>query len=149
MRWTAGANESMFGVPAVIAGTISGMRGQDMAKTLDMGRSVHELCSEYPELLSILRDLGLKELTKKAALATLGRIMTIPMGASFEHLDLAVILPPLMERGFEITGISLPQDLSGPGKDPFAIRPFSEVRPAAESAAVREAPHLKEDVREV
>ena len=31
-------------------------------KRIDLGRSVHALCSEYPELLEVMKDLGFKDI---------------------------------------------------------------------------------------
>jgi len=55
-----------------------------MAKKIDFKKSVYELVQEYPELTGILSKLGFTEITKKAMLNSVGRVMTIPKGAKMK-----------------------------------------------------------------
>ncbi len=73
-------------------------------KELDISKSVHELCSAYPELPAILSDLGFKDITKPGMLATAGRFMTLPKGAAMKKIDLEVIKNTLEEAGFRVMG---------------------------------------------
>lgn len=72
-------------------------------KKIDLGKSVYELCNEYPELPGILSELGFRDITKPGMLATMGRFMTIPKGATAKKIDLDMIKFTLSEHGFEIT----------------------------------------------
>lgn len=73
-----------------------------MDKKLDLNKNVHDLVKKYPELINILADLGFKEITKKAMLNSVGRIITIPKGADVRGVDLNNILSKLEENGFVI-----------------------------------------------
>lgn len=70
---------------------------------LDLNTPVAGLCSVYPELVNILRDLGFTEITRPGMLSTAGRFMTIPKGARLKGIDLDLIRTTLCEHGFETT----------------------------------------------
>ena len=71
-------------------------------KRIDLSLSVHALCTEYPELLDIMKDLGFADITKPGMLLTVGRIMTIPKGAAMKKIDLGLIIDRLKREGFEV-----------------------------------------------
>ena len=71
-------------------------------KRIDLGRSVHALCSEYPELLEVMKDLGFKDIVMPGMLSTAGRIMTIPKGAAMKKIDLNVIIQRLKREGYNV-----------------------------------------------
>ncbi len=73
-----------------------------MSKQLDMKKSVYDLCMEYPELKQIMSDIGFTEITRKAALLTAGRVMTIPKGAEVKGIPMNRVLTVLRGCGFEI-----------------------------------------------
>lgn len=71
-------------------------------KRIDLGRSVHALCTEYPELLEVMKDLGFKDIVMPGMLSTAGRIMTIPKGAAMKRIDLSLIIERLKSEGFDV-----------------------------------------------
>ena len=71
-------------------------------KTIDLSKTVNELCTQDPELLPILASLGFTEIVKPLMLSTVGKIMTIPKGASMRGIDLEVIRAALTAHGYEI-----------------------------------------------
>ena len=71
-------------------------------KRIDLSRSVHALCAEYPELLEVMKDLGFKDIVMPGMLSTAGRIMTIPKGAAMKKIDMDVIVDRLKSEGFEV-----------------------------------------------
>ena len=71
-------------------------------KTIDLTRSVHSLCSEYPEIASIMAGLGFADIVKPGMLATAGRFMTIPKGAAMKNIDMDKIKAVFMQNGFEL-----------------------------------------------
>ncbi len=86
-----------------------------MAKKLDLNKTVYELTQEYPELIDIMAGLGFKEITKKAMLQSVGKIMTIPKGAKMKNIPMMDVVTALMGHGFELTGampVSIPSQLS-------------------------------------
>ena len=71
-------------------------------KRIDLGRSVHALCTDYPELLEVMKDLGFKDIVMPGMLSTAGRIMTIPKGAAMKKIDLNVIIERLKREGYNL-----------------------------------------------
>jgi len=71
-------------------------------KRIDLGRSVYALCTEYPELLEMMRDLGFKDIVMPGMLSTAGRIMTIPKGAAMKKINMNVIIERLKSEGFDV-----------------------------------------------
>lgn len=75
---------------------------KDMNKTLNLNKTVYELCQEYPEVAQIMAEIGFKDITKPMALQTVGRIMTIPKGAAIKEIDLQVVIRTFEEEGFTV-----------------------------------------------
>ncbi|NLN47406.1 MAG: DUF1858 domain-containing protein [Clostridiaceae bacterium] len=80
---------------AAVAGSPAG------AKQIDLGHSVHDLCTHYPELKEILHGLGFVDILKPGMLQTAGRFMTLPNGARMKGIPLDVLRARLEEAGFE------------------------------------------------
>lgn len=74
----------------------------EMIRTIDLSRSVHSLCGEYPEIASIMAQLGFTDIVKPGMLATAGRFMTIPKGAAMKSIDMDKIKEVLIRNGFEL-----------------------------------------------
>lgn len=73
-----------------------------MQKVLDLHQSVHALCTAYPELVSVLQQLGFADIAKPGMLQTAGRFMTLDKGAAMKGIDLNTIRQTLEEHGFTI-----------------------------------------------
>ena len=71
-------------------------------KTLDLNKSVYELTQEYPEMVEIMASLGFTEITKKAMLHSVGRVMTIPKGAAVKGIPREKIAADFKEHGFNV-----------------------------------------------
>lgn len=71
-------------------------------KSIDLGRSVHALASEHPEVIGIMEELGFKDIVKPGMLNTAGRFMTIPKGAAMKGIPLELIKQKLKEKGYYI-----------------------------------------------
>lgn len=70
--------------------------------TIDLNKPVQKLCTEYPELIEIMREVGFTDIVKPGMLATAGRFMTIPKGAAMKKIDMGTIKQTLERHGFEI-----------------------------------------------
>ncbi len=71
---------------------------------LDLSKPVHDLCAEYPEVLTIMQRMGFADIAKPGMLATAGRFMTIPKGVAMKKLDLGQIIQQLKNNGFAVKG---------------------------------------------
>lgn len=76
--------------------------GPMMVKIIDLSKSVHDLCTENPEIIEVLKDLGFEHITNPAMLNTAGRFMTIPKGAVMKGLEMGRIKEELEIRGFSL-----------------------------------------------
>ena len=93
------------------------------AKVLDMKKNVHDLATEYPEVIDIMIELGFKDISNPVALNTMGRVMTIPKGSQIKGIDLEAIVTLFEEKGFEVINV-----------------PEIEKKEKAQSAEVKEEP---------
>ncbi len=75
-----------------------------MTKKLNLNKSIYELTKEYPELINLMESLGFREISKKAMLNSVGKMMTIPKGAKVKNISMMEIVSALMKEGFEIEG---------------------------------------------
>lgn len=78
-----------------------------MAKTIDFSKTVAELAAQYPEVLNIMSGLGFKEITSPAALAVMGKVMTIPRGSKIKGIPMENIVAAFTSAGFEVINSGL------------------------------------------
>ncbi len=71
-------------------------------KTIDLEKTVYDLCSSNPELAPLLASIGFTEIVKPMMLATVGKFMTIPKGAAMRDINMEIIRQILEANGFEI-----------------------------------------------
>ena len=67
---------------------------------IDLNETVFSLCTKHPELVTILSELGFKDITKPGMLQSAGRFMTPVKGAALKHIPLAQIVQALAEHGY-------------------------------------------------
>lgn len=75
-----------------------------MNKTLDLSKTVYELCTNDPSITEIMRDLGFDQLSNPVMLATAGKVMTIPKGARIRKIDLSFIINTFEQAGYTVLG---------------------------------------------
>ncbi len=73
-----------------------------MSKAIDLSKSVHDICKEYPEMIGILKEMGFENISAPGMLNTAGRIMTIPKGAAMKGIELQKLKEILATKGFSI-----------------------------------------------
>ncbi|SCG81640.1 hypothetical protein DW1_0019 [Proteiniborus sp. DW1] len=73
-----------------------------MNKTISLNETIYELCTKYPEIKDILKDLGFVDIANPIMMNTAGRVMTIFKGAQMKSVDIEKIKEKLKENGFEI-----------------------------------------------
>ena len=76
-----------------------------MSKVIDLRKTVFELSEEYPEFIEIMREIGFSEITGKAMLHSVGKIMTPLRGARMKNISLDKIVNAFSEKGFEVIGL--------------------------------------------
>jgi uncharacterized protein len=77
-----------------------------MGQQLDLTQRVYTLTEQYPELIGILKEVGLIGIANPVMRNTVGRVMTIPQGCEKMGYALDDVLAVLKSKGFEV--ISLP-----------------------------------------
>ena len=111
-----------------------------MAETLDLTRSVHDLAQEHPGFVQVMAGLGFTDITKPAALNTVGRVMTVPRGCSIKGVSLEDAVAAFEAAGFSVTG-AVPEGAPAGEKDAGAAgaapapAASAAVGPAASAAA--------------
>mgnify|MGYP001769308355 CR=1 FL=1 len=73
-----------------------------MSKIIKLDQTIYQLSQQYPEIVTILHDLGFVEIVKPMMMNTVGRLMTLKAGASLRNIDLEMIKNTLVNQGFII-----------------------------------------------
>ncbi len=73
-----------------------------MEKVIHLEDSVYKICSEYPILIDILKELGFTDITKPGMLNTMGRFMTLSKGSAIKEIRMDTIEKRLIEEGFRL-----------------------------------------------
>lgn len=73
-----------------------------MGKKINLSKSVYEICTENPEVIEIMKDLGFESITNPGMLKTAGRFMTIPKGAAMKNISMDKIKEEFTKKGYEI-----------------------------------------------
>ena len=109
-----------------------------MAETLDLTRSVHDLAQEHPGFVEVMAGLGFTDITKPAALNTVGRVMTVPRGCSIKGVSLEDAVAAFEAAGFSVTG-AVPEGAPAGEKDAGAAgaapTPATSAAPAPATSA--------------
>ena len=71
-------------------------------KEIELKKSVYELTETYPELISILKEMGFFGVANPVVRNTLGRVTTIPQGCEKQGKDLAEAIKELGKQGFTV-----------------------------------------------
>jgi formate-dependent phosphoribosylglycinamide formyltransferase (GAR transformylase) len=73
-----------------------------MKKQISFTTSIYEICSKYPEVIQIMKELGFESIINPVMLNSVGRIMTISKGAVAKNIDIELIEKTFIEKGFSI-----------------------------------------------
>lgn len=73
-----------------------------MSKEIDLNKSVHDLCTQYPEVAEIMKEIGFKDIANPGMLSTVGRFMTIPKGAGVKGIDMGDVIKAFEAKGFKV-----------------------------------------------
>ena len=70
--------------------------------TVDLAKTVLELCEEHEDFKDTIQALGFDRITKPGMLQSMGRIMTIPKGCRAKGRDLGAVIRQLEEMGYDV-----------------------------------------------
>lgn len=73
-----------------------------MKKQIDISKSVYEICTQYPDIIEIMKDLGFDSITNPGMLSTVGRVMTISKGVAMKKIPIEKVKEKFKEKGYEI-----------------------------------------------
>ena len=73
-----------------------------MTKIFDLNQTVYELCNQYPEIISIMVEIGFENIIKPSVLQTAGRVMTLPKGCRMKGISLDTVKEAFQHNGFTI-----------------------------------------------
>lgn len=79
-------------------------------KNISINEPVASLVEKYPDLKSILKDIGFSEITNPLALSSVGKFISIKKGAGIKNIDLTLIRDKLQDAGFYLIDDEDPQD---------------------------------------
>lgn len=76
--------------------------GGHLDKSIDLSKSVYELCMNDSKVIDIMKTLGFDNITEKGMLNTVGRVMTISKGAKMKGIPLVDIIKVFEEEGYTV-----------------------------------------------
>lgn len=71
-------------------------------KVIDFSVPIKKLAEEYPDFVQIMYDCGFTRIKIPGLLKTVGRVMTIPLGAQAMKLDLNKIKQAFEDKGYKV-----------------------------------------------
>lgn len=71
-------------------------------KIIDFSVPIKKLADEYPDFVQIMVDCGFTRIKIPGLLNTVGRVMTIPLGAQAMKLDLNKIKQAFEQKGYKV-----------------------------------------------
>lgn len=73
-----------------------------MESTIDLSKSVFEICRDHPEMIEIMKEFGFEDIARPGMLNTAGRFMSIPKGAEMKKISLQHIRDVLKAKGYTV-----------------------------------------------
>lgn len=71
-------------------------------KVIDFSMPIKKMADEYPDFVQIMYDCGFTRIKIPGLLKTVGRVMTIPLGAQAMKLDLAKVKKAFEDKGYKV-----------------------------------------------
>ena len=75
---------------------------EEKQKIIDFSVPIKKLADEYPDFIQIMYDCGFTRIKIPGLLSTVGRVMTIPLGAQAMKIDLNKIKQAFEEKGYKV-----------------------------------------------
>ena len=75
---------------------------EEKEKIIDFSVPIKKLAEEYPDFIQIMYDCGFTRIKIPGLLSTVGRVMTIPLGAQAMKIDLDKIRQAFEDKGYKV-----------------------------------------------
>lgn len=75
---------------------------EEKEKIIDFSVPIKKLAEEYPDFIQIMYDCGFTRIKIPGLLSTVGRVMTIPLGAQAMKIDLDKVKQAFEDKGYEV-----------------------------------------------
>lgn len=75
---------------------------EETEKIIDFSVPIKKLAEEYPDFIQIMYDCGFTRIKIPGLLSTVGRVMTIPLGAQAMKIDLDKIRQAFEDKGYKV-----------------------------------------------
>lgn len=75
---------------------------EEKEKIIDFSVPIKKLAEEYPDFIQIMYDCGFTRIKIPGLLSTVGRVMTIPLGAQAMKIDLDKVRQAFEDKGYEV-----------------------------------------------
>lgn len=75
---------------------------EEKEKIIDFSVPIKKLAEEYPDFIQIMYDCGFTRIKILGLLSTVGRVMTIPLGAQAMKIDLGKIKQAFEDKGYKV-----------------------------------------------
>ena len=75
---------------------------EEKEKIIDFSIPIKKLAEEYPDFIQIMYDCGFTRIKIPGLLSTVGRVMTIPLGAQAMRIDLDKVKQAFEDKGYKV-----------------------------------------------
>lgn len=75
---------------------------EEKEKIIDFSVPIKKLAEEYPDFIQIMYDCGFTRIKIPGLLSTVGRVMTIPLGAQATKIDLDKVKQAFEDKGYKV-----------------------------------------------
>lgn len=75
---------------------------EEKEKIIDLSVPIKKLAEEYPDFIQIMYDCGFTRIKIPGLLSTVGRVMTIPLGAQAMKIDLDKVKQAFEDKGYKV-----------------------------------------------
>ena len=75
---------------------------EEKEKIIDFSVPIKKLAEEYPDFIQIMYDCGFTRIKIPGLLSTVGRVMTIPLGAQAMRINLDKVKQAFEDKGYKV-----------------------------------------------
>lgn len=71
-------------------------------KIININTKIYDLINLYPEIKSIMKNLGFENIINPIMLKTVGKVMTLKTGSEMKKIDLNLIKQEFLKHNFQL-----------------------------------------------